>query len=45
MASLGFENKNLAGLGEMQENVKGSNWEPTFHAGIQARVRSIPEAR
>ncbi|HPI16007.1 MAG TPA: TolC family protein [Spirochaetota bacterium] len=38
MASLGFENKNIAGLGEMQENVKGSNWEPTFHAGIQARV-------
>ncbi len=38
MASLGFENKNLAGLDSMQDNVKTSNWEPTFHAGIQARV-------
>jgi len=38
MASLGFENKDLGGLDAMQENVKTSNWEPTFHAGIQARV-------
>jgi len=36
--SLGFENKDLAGAENATDNFMYDKWEPTFHAGLQARV-------
>lgn len=36
--SLGFENKDLAGTDNITDNFKPDRWDPTFHAGLQARV-------
>lgn len=37
-AAFGYENQQLQGVGNFSENLNGSNWSPTFHAGFVASM-------